>query len=127
MARVRAASMPLILLVGAMLCVLVMLSWSDAFVAPRTASQRTPAVTAQASTQEVLFKGGSGSVSGGGSSAQVSIRSSGGAAPSSPSPRSFSSGSSSGAPIADGNYVIGITVFFFLSVYANSQGFFGPW
>merc|ERR1712228_1146847 len=101
-------------------------SRSDSFMGPRAASNRAPAVAAQSSTQDVLFKGGSGSVGGGGSSSQISIRSSGGAAPSSPS--SFSSGSSSGAPIADGTYVIGITVFFFLSVYANSQGgFFGPW
>ena len=29
--------------------------------------------------------------------------------------------------IADGTYVIGITAFFFVSVLANANGFFGPW
>eukprot|EP00933_Yihiella_yeosuensis_P064229 TRINITY_DN675_c0_g1_i3.p1 TRINITY_DN675_c0_g1~~TRINITY_DN675_c0_g1_i3.p1 ORF type:complete len:107 (-),score=21.11 TRINITY_DN675_c0_g1_i3:208-492(-) len=28
---------------------------------------------------------------------------------------------------ADGTYVIGITLFFFASVAANANGFFGPW
>mmetsp|Transcript_22035 Transcript_22035/g.44535 ORF Transcript_22035/g.44535 Transcript_22035/m.44535 type:complete len:103 (-) Transcript_22035:25-333(-) len=30
-------------------------------------------------------------------------------------------------PAADGTYVIGITLFFFASVAANANGFFGPW
>nr|ABO47909.1 unknown [Alexandrium fundyense] len=29
--------------------------------------------------------------------------------------------------LADANYVVGITAFFFLSVAANAKGFFGPW
>eukprot|EP00933_Yihiella_yeosuensis_P066093 TRINITY_DN7016_c3_g1_i1.p1 TRINITY_DN7016_c3_g1~~TRINITY_DN7016_c3_g1_i1.p1 ORF type:complete len:117 (+),score=23.75 TRINITY_DN7016_c3_g1_i1:92-442(+) len=39
-----------------------------------------------------------------------------------------SSSGSGGSIVADPNkYVIGITLFFFASVYANDQGFFGPW
>jgi hypothetical protein len=29
--------------------------------------------------------------------------------------------------IADGTYVVGITLFFFASLVANVGGFFGPW
>merc|ERR1711988_1235362 len=33
-----------------------------------------------------------------------------------------------GIEVEDPNtYIIGITVFFFAAVFANSQGFFGPW
>eukprot|EP00931_Biecheleriopsis_adriatica_P003620 TRINITY_DN105419_c0_g1_i1.p1 TRINITY_DN105419_c0_g1~~TRINITY_DN105419_c0_g1_i1.p1 ORF type:complete len:118 (+),score=30.17 TRINITY_DN105419_c0_g1_i1:61-414(+) len=77
----------------------------------------------QASPEDVMRKGGMGSVLGGLGSSSFS-------APSSPAPSAPSSSPSAGAggQIADGNYVVGITLFFFVSVYANSQlDFFGPW
>eukprot|EP00931_Biecheleriopsis_adriatica_P018328 TRINITY_DN1287_c0_g2_i1.p1 TRINITY_DN1287_c0_g2~~TRINITY_DN1287_c0_g2_i1.p1 ORF type:complete len:118 (+),score=22.05 TRINITY_DN1287_c0_g2_i1:60-413(+) len=77
----------------------------------------------RASPEDVMRKGGMGSVLGGLGSSSFS-------APSAPPPSAPSSSpsASAGGQIADGNYVIGITLFFFLSVYANSQlDFFGPW
>mmetsp|Transcript_111725 Transcript_111725/g.316000 ORF Transcript_111725/g.316000 Transcript_111725/m.316000 type:complete len:88 (+) Transcript_111725:98-361(+) len=36
-------------------------------------------------------------------------------------------GGAGGDKIADETYVVGITLFFFVSLAANVQGFFGPW
>eukprot|EP00933_Yihiella_yeosuensis_P081596 TRINITY_DN95246_c0_g1_i1.p1 TRINITY_DN95246_c0_g1~~TRINITY_DN95246_c0_g1_i1.p1 ORF type:complete len:120 (-),score=21.30 TRINITY_DN95246_c0_g1_i1:186-545(-) len=69
--------------------------------------------------------GGFGSVSGDASPSPVRSSGSSFSAPS-PSPSSSSTGGA-GVVANPNQYIIGITVFFFACVYANDQGFFGPW
>eukprot|EP00929_Paragymnodinium_shiwhaense_P032183 TRINITY_DN1788_c0_g1_i4.p1 TRINITY_DN1788_c0_g1~~TRINITY_DN1788_c0_g1_i4.p1 ORF type:complete len:124 (-),score=27.12 TRINITY_DN1788_c0_g1_i4:300-671(-) len=108
-------------------CGLVLLGQiSESFVNPtRATSAQSTALRAKSPGQPGY--GGFGSIYGdaGGSSFSPSPASS-----PSPSPVSVSSssGSAGGSIVADPNsYIIGFTAFFFASVYANAQGFFGPW
>eukprot|EP00929_Paragymnodinium_shiwhaense_P030172 TRINITY_DN1713_c0_g1_i13.p1 TRINITY_DN1713_c0_g1~~TRINITY_DN1713_c0_g1_i13.p1 ORF type:complete len:122 (+),score=18.76 TRINITY_DN1713_c0_g1_i13:73-438(+) len=109
-----------------LLCAGVLLLGQMTFVNPaREATTSSTALRAKSPGQPGY--GGFGSIYGDAGSAGVSSYSAS-PAPAVSAPSAASSSSSGGSIVQDPNtYIIGFTAFFFASVYANANGFFGPW
>eukprot|EP00929_Paragymnodinium_shiwhaense_P030171 TRINITY_DN1713_c0_g1_i12.p1 TRINITY_DN1713_c0_g1~~TRINITY_DN1713_c0_g1_i12.p1 ORF type:complete len:123 (+),score=25.74 TRINITY_DN1713_c0_g1_i12:221-589(+) len=110
-----------------LLCAGVLLVGQMNFVNPARQTAEPSKMALRAKSPGQPGYGGFGSIYGDTGSVGVSSYSAS-PAPAVSAPSTSSSSSSGGSIVQDPNtYIIGFTAFFFASVYANANGFFGPW